>query len=52
MTPSLPKQLVATFVIIAIEGYPVATVKLWTDDEVEAVPAVKAVFDDIRAKRK
>ena len=24
-----------------------ATVKLWTDEEVEAVPAVKAVFDDI-----
>ena len=29
-----------------------ATVKLWTDDEVAAVPAVKAVFDDIRATRK
>ena len=52
VTPSLPKQLVATFFIIAIEGYPVATVKLWTDDEVAAVPAVKAVFDDIRATRK
>jgi AhpD family alkylhydroperoxidase len=37
---------------IAIEGYHVATVKLWTDDEVAAVPAVKAVFDDIRATRK
>jgi len=29
-----------------------ATVKLWTDAEAEAVPAVKAVFDDIRATRK
>lgn len=29
-----------------------ATVKLWTDEEAEAVPAVKAVFDDIRATRK
>ena len=29
-----------------------ATVKLWTDEEVEATPAVKAVFDDIRATRK
>src|ERR1700761_3594095 len=29
-----------------------ATVKLWTDEEVAAVPAVKAVFDDIRATRK
>lgn len=29
-----------------------ATVKLWTDDEVAAVPEVKAVFDDIRATRK
>jgi len=29
-----------------------ATVKLWTDVEVEAVPAVKTVFDDIRATRK
>jgi len=29
-----------------------ATVKLWTDEEVDAVPAVKAVFDDIRATRK
>jgi AhpD family alkylhydroperoxidase len=35
-----------------MEGYQVATVKLWTDDEVAAVPAVKAVFDDIRATRK
>jgi AhpD family alkylhydroperoxidase len=31
---------------------PVATLKLWTDDEVAAVPAVKALFDDIRATRK
>jgi len=30
----------------------VATVKLWTDEEVEAVPAVKAVFDDICVTRK
>jgi AhpD family alkylhydroperoxidase len=28
------------------------TVKLWSDEEVAAVPAVKAVFDDIRATRK
>jgi uncharacterized peroxidase-related enzyme len=30
----------------------VATVKLWSDEEVAAVPAVAAVFDDIRATRK
>ncbi|PSJ62904.1 carboxymuconolactone decarboxylase family protein [Pseudaminobacter soli (ex Li et al. 2025)] len=29
-----------------------ATVKLWSDADVEANPAVKAVFDDIRATRK
>lgn len=29
-----------------------ATVKLWSDEEVAAVPAVAAVFDDIRATRK
>ena len=29
-----------------------ATVKLWSDAEVEANPEVKAVFDDIRATRK
>lgn len=29
-----------------------ATVKLYTDEQAEAVPAVKAVFDDIRATRK
>jgi uncharacterized peroxidase-related enzyme len=29
-----------------------ATVKLWTDAEAEAAPAVKAVFDDIRVTRK
>ncbi|WP_158823504.1 carboxymuconolactone decarboxylase family protein [Granulicella sp. S156] len=29
-----------------------ATVKLLTDEEVASVPAVKAVFDDIRATRK
>jgi AhpD family alkylhydroperoxidase len=34
------------------EDCPVATVKLWTDEEGVAVPAVKAVFDDIRATRK
>jgi uncharacterized peroxidase-related enzyme len=28
-----------------------ATVRLWTDDEVEKDPAVKAVFDDIRRVR-
>lgn len=29
-----------------------ATVKLWTDEDVSADPRVKAVFDDIRATRK
>ena len=29
-----------------------ATVKLWTDEEAATVPAVRAVFDDIRATRK
>ena len=29
-----------------------ATVKLWTDEAVAATPAVKAVFEDIRATRK
>ncbi len=29
-----------------------ATVKLWSDEEVSADPHVKAVFDDIRATRK
>ena len=29
-----------------------ATVKLWTDEESAAVPAIKAVFEDIRATRK
>lgn len=29
-----------------------ATVKLWTDAEIDGVPAIKAVFDDIRATRK
>lgn len=28
------------------------TIKLWTDEEAAAAPAVKAVFDDIRAIRK
>jgi AhpD family alkylhydroperoxidase len=30
----------------------VATVKLWTDEEVLAVPRLREVFDDIRATRK
>jgi AhpD family alkylhydroperoxidase len=30
----------------------VATVKLWSDEEILAVPAVRTVFDDIRATRK
>src|ERR1700742_2429258 len=29
-----------------------ATVKLWTDQEVSANPRVRAIFDDIRATRK
>jgi AhpD family alkylhydroperoxidase len=29
-----------------------ATVKLWTDEDVSADPRVRAVFDDIRATRK
>ena len=29
-----------------------ATVKLWSDEQVQAHPTVKAVFDDIRATRK
>jgi AhpD family alkylhydroperoxidase len=29
-----------------------ATVKLWTDEEVSADPRVKAIFDDIRSTRK
>jgi AhpD family alkylhydroperoxidase len=36
---------------LQLEDYRVATVKLWTDEEAAAVPAVKAVFDDIRATR-
>jgi alkylhydroperoxidase family enzyme len=32
--------------------FEMATLKLWTDEEVAAVPAVKAVFDDIRATRR
>jgi AhpD family alkylhydroperoxidase len=34
-----------------LEDYLVATVKLWNDEEVAAVPDVKAVFNDIRATR-
>jgi len=30
----------------------VATVKLWTDEEINKVPELKAVFDDIRTVRK
>jgi AhpD family alkylhydroperoxidase len=33
-------------------GTHLTTVKLWTDEEAAIVPAVKAVFDDIRATRK
>ena len=29
-----------------------ATVKLWTDEEISANPRIKAVFDDIRSTRK
>ena len=29
-----------------------ATVKLWTDEEVSSSPRIKAVFDDIRSTRK
>ncbi|MCU1324497.1 MAG: 4-carboxymuconolactone decarboxylase domain/alkylhydroperoxidase AhpD family core domain protein [Acidobacteriaceae bacterium] len=29
-----------------------ATVKLWTDEEVSAAPRIQAVFDDIRSTRK
>ena len=35
-----------------MEGTAVATVKLWTDEEINKVPELKAVFDDIRAVRK
>jgi AhpD family alkylhydroperoxidase len=35
-----------------LEDCQVATVKLWTDEEAAAVPAVEAVFEDIRATRK
>lgn len=28
------------------------TVKLWTDEEIAAVPALQAIFDDIRTTRK
>src|SRR5689334_17041232 len=33
-------------------GLTMATVRLWTDAEVEKDPAVKAIFDDIRRARK
>jgi AhpD family alkylhydroperoxidase len=35
-----------------LEGFYLSTVKLWSDEEAAAVPAVKAVFEDIRATRK
>jgi hypothetical protein len=38
--------------MIASEASQVATVKLWSDEEVAAVPKVQAVFDDIRPTRK
>jgi uncharacterized peroxidase-related enzyme len=34
------------------ENVTMATLRLWSDAEAEADPAVKAVFDDIRATRK
>jgi AhpD family alkylhydroperoxidase len=37
---------------LQLEVYQVATVKLWTDEDAAAVPAVKAVFEDIRATRR
>lgn len=37
---------------MANERSAVATIKLWTDEEVSASPRVKAVFDDIRSTRK
>jgi AhpD family alkylhydroperoxidase len=37
----------------SLEGTSImATIKLWTDEEVATDPRVKAVFDDIRATRK
>jgi AhpD family alkylhydroperoxidase len=35
-----------------IKGATMPTVKIWTDAEVDAVPRVKAVFEDIRKTRK
>ncbi|MGO4209215.1 carboxymuconolactone decarboxylase family protein [Terriglobus sp. 2YAB30_2] len=35
-----------------MEELRVATVKIWTDEEINKVPELKAVFDDIRAVRK
>jgi AhpD family alkylhydroperoxidase len=35
-----------------MEDRQMAAVKLWTDEEVAAVPAIRAVFEDIRATRK
>jgi AhpD family alkylhydroperoxidase len=35
-----------------LKGFTMATVKLWTDEEVSADARIKAVFDDIRSTRK
>jgi len=37
---------------IGAKGIAMATVKLWTDEDVAKSPRVKAVFDDIRTTRK
>jgi AhpD family alkylhydroperoxidase len=37
---------------IGVEGSGMATVRLWTDEDVASSSRVKAVFDDIRATRK
>jgi AhpD family alkylhydroperoxidase len=37
---------------LELENCQVATVKLWNDEEAEAIPTIKAVFDDIRVTRK
>jgi AhpD family alkylhydroperoxidase len=35
-----------------LKGFTMATVKLWTDEEVSGDARIKAVFDDIRSTRK
>jgi hypothetical protein len=35
-----------------LEVYQKPTLKLWTDEDVASVPAIKAAFDDIRVTRK